>query len=76
MDEKTETSRYWDATRTKNRSFYRKAISFPAPQDLQHLLECLQATHSSILAWETPWTEDRRTWGATVHGVAKESDMT
>ena len=28
------------------------------------------ATHSSILAWRIPWTED------TVHGVLKESDMT
>ena len=31
-------------------------------------------THSSILAWEIPWTEDPG-W-ATVHGVAKELDMT
>ena len=29
------------------------------------------ATHSSILAWEIPWTEE-----ATVHLVTKESDMT
>ena len=28
-------------------------------------------THSSILAWRNPWTEDL--WQATVHGVA-ESD--
>ena len=28
------------------------------------------ATHSSILAWEIPWTEKSR-----VHGVAKELDM-
>ena len=28
------------------------------------------ATHSSILAWEVPWTED------PVHGVTKETDMT
>ena len=27
------------------------------------------ATHSSILAWETPWTEEPG-W-ATVHGVPK-----
>ena len=27
------------------------------------------ATHSSILAWKLPM--DRRTWRATVHGVAK-----
>ena len=26
------------------------------------------ATHSSILAWEIPWTE---AWWVTVHGVAK-----
>ena len=26
------------------------------------------ATHSSILAWRTPWTEEP---GATVHGVTK-----
>ena len=26
------------------------------------------ATHSSILAWRIPWTED---WRATVHGVTK-----
>ena len=31
------------------------------------------ATHSSIPAWEVPWTEKMR---ATVHWVAKESDMT
>jgi len=32
------------------------------------------ATHSSILAWEIPWTEEPGRW-ATVHGVA-ESDTT
>ena len=32
------------------------------------------ATHSSILAWEIPWTEGALQ--ATVHGVTKESDMT
>ena len=31
------------------------------------------ATHSSILAWEIPWTG---AWRATVHGVAKELDTT
>ena len=36
-------------------------------------LEKKMATHSSILAWESPWTE--RAWRATVHGVA-ESVMT
>ena len=30
--------------------------------------------HSSILAWEIPWTE--RTWRATVHEGTKESDTT
>ena len=32
-------------------------------------LEKEMATHSSILAWEIPWTEDPG-W-LTVHGVAK-----
>ena len=32
------------------------------------------ATHSSILAWKIPWTEGA--WQATVHGYAKELDMT
>ena len=32
------------------------------------------ATHFNIPAWEIPM--DRGTWQATVHGVAKESDMT
>ena len=31
------------------------------------------ATHSSILAWKVPWTQEP---GGLVHGVAKESDMT
>ena len=31
-------------------------------------LEEGQATHSSILAWKIPWTEEP---GTTVHGVAK-----
>ena len=30
------------------------------------------ATHSSVLAWEVPWTEEA--WWATVWRVAKESD--
>ena len=37
-------------------------------------LEKEMATHSSILAWETPWTEEPG--GATVHGDAKESGTT
>ena len=32
-------------------------------------LEKEMVTHSSILAWELPWT--RGAWWATVHGVAK-----
>ena len=27
------------------------------------------ATHSSVLAWEIPWTDEP--WWATIHGVAK-----
>ena len=37
-------------------------------------LEKGMANHSSILAWEIPWTE-KALW-ATVHGVAKESETT
>ena len=36
-------------------------------------LEKEMATHSRILALETPWTEES---GATVHRVAKELDTT
>ena len=36
-------------------------------------LENKMATNASILAWENPM--DRGAWGATVHGVTKESDM-
>ena len=32
-----------------------------------------KATHSSILAWRIPWTEEP---GGLVNGVAKESDTT
>ena len=32
------------------------------------------ATHSRILAWEIPWTEEPGGLH-TVHGVTKESDM-
>ena len=34
-----------------------------------HALEKEMATHSSILAWEIPWTEEA--WLAVVHRVAK-----
>ena len=37
-------------------------------------LEKKMATHSRILAWEIPWTEEPGGLH-TVHGVAKESDM-
>ena len=37
-------------------------------------LEEGMATHSSILAWRIPM--DRGAWQATVHGVARELDMT
>ena len=35
-------------------------------------LEKEMATHSSILAWEFPWTEEP----GELHGVTKESDTT
>ena len=37
-------------------------------------LEKEMATHSSILAWEIPWTEEPG--GAIVHGVARSGVMT
>ena len=37
--------------------------------DQKNPLEKQTATHSSILAWEIPWTEEPE--GATVHGVTK-----
>ena len=37
--------------------------------DLEDLLEKEMGTHSSILAWKIPWTEEPG-W-VTVHGVAK-----
>ena len=39
--------------------------------DWEDPLEKEMATHSSILAWEIPWTEEP---GKTVHNVPKESD--
>ena len=39
--------------------------------DLKDPLEKEMATHSNILAWKIPWTEE-----PTVHGVAKELDKT
>ena len=43
-------------------------ISRPLPT-----MEKEMATHSSILAWKIPWTEEPG--GATVHGAAEEPDM-
>ena len=40
---------------------------------LEDPLEKEMATHSSVLAWEIPWTG---AWGAMVHGVRKEPDTT
>ena len=37
-------------------------------------LEKEKATHSSVLAWRIPWTEEPG--GLQVHGVTKESDTT
>ena len=46
------------------------------PQSLgqEDALEKEMATHSSILAWEIPWTEEPG--GLQFTGVAKESDTT
>ena len=30
------------------------------------------ATHTNILAWEIPWTEEPGGFSETVHGVTKE----
>ena len=43
--------------------------------DQEDPLEEGMATHSSILAWRIPQTEDPTGWRATVRGVA-ESEMT
>ena len=42
--------------------------------DQEDPLEKEMATHSSVLAWRIPWTEEPG--GDTVHGVTKESDST
>ena len=44
--------------------------SIPGWEDI---LEKEMATHSSILAWESRWTEES---GELVNGVEKESDTT
>ena len=43
------------------------------PLSWEDPLEKEMTTHSSILAWEIPWTEE---WWATVDGVKKEPDKT
>ena len=40
--------------------------------DREDPLEKVMATHSSILAWRIPWTEEPG--AATAHRIAKESD--
>ena len=40
---------------------------------LSQFMEKEMVTHSSVLAWEIPWTENLE---ATIHGVAKELDTT
>ena len=47
------------------------AGSIPGQEDP---LEEEMATHSSILAWEIPWTEDPE--GLQFHGGSKELDTT
>ena len=37
--------------------------------DWEDILGMEMATHSSILAWEIPWSEGA--WWSTVHGVTK-----
>ena len=41
----------------------------------ENFLEKEMATHSSILAWRSPWTKEPGGL-LTVHGVTKELDMT
>ena len=50
-----------------------KEPTMPMHETQEDPLEKETVTHSSILAWEIPWTEEPG--GATVHGFAKESDM-
>ena len=61
-------------------SVVKKSPAMQEPQEMwvqslgwEDPLEKEMETHSSVLAWEIPWTEE---WWATVHGVTKESDMT
>ena len=49
-----------------NAGVVRDAVSIPGSG---RYLEEEKATHSSILAWGIPWTEEPD--GATVHGVTK-----
>ena len=70
---------------------YRENLDFPGGSVIKNLpaqweigvqslgqeepLEKEMAAHSSILAWEIPWTEEPGRLH-TVHGVAKQLDMT
>ena len=42
----------------------------------RHKLKKEMTTHSRILAWEIPWTEEPGRLQSAVYGVTKESDMT
>ena len=42
----------------------------------EDLLKKKMATHSSLLVWEIPWTEEPGGGGASVHGVPGEPDTT
>ena len=63
------------AQRLKNLPTMQETQQEPQVQSLgwQDALEKEMATHSSILDWEIPRTEELV---GIVHGVAKESDMT
>ena len=49
----------------------REVLRKVQPLDWKEPLEKEMATHSRILAWESPWTEQPS--GLQVHGVAKSS---
>ena len=50
------------------------AVGMVRSLDWEDPLEEEMATHSTILAWEMPWTEEPS--GSIVHRVTKESDRT
>ena len=45
----------------------------PGARGQEDPLEKGMATHSNILVWRIPWTEEPGGWQATVHGIS-ESD--